>query len=172
MKIRGQEVLDRRHRLMRRVVIDSETGCWNWHGGMRGGYGSLCVGSRSDGTRRTMRAHRYAYEVFVGSIPPLLEVCHKCDNRKCCNPHHLFLGTRQENMADRDAKGRNKVMRGEAHGQAKLREVDVVSMRRLRAKGLLFREIAERFFVSKKTAIQAVKGELWAHVPSPPEVQP
>jgi hypothetical protein len=97
-----------------------------------------------------------------------MDVCHRCDNPACINPDHLFSGTRKENMDDRDSKGRNRPGRGEAVGTSKLTEVDVISMRRLRQKGLTFDSIAQRFGVAKKTALQAIKGEQWAHVPPPP----
>ena len=77
-----------------------ETGCHEWQAGeARGGYGKF----QNDG--KTITAHRFAYSQFVGEIGDL-HVLHKCDNRKCVNPDHLFLGTIQDNMKDRDAKGR------------------------------------------------------------------
>lgn len=81
-------------------TLDSN-GCWNWERRLRrNGYGSLSVNYKN------ISAHRMAYEVFVGRIPDSLCVCHKCDNRRCINPDHLFLGTRKDNMQDCKAKGR------------------------------------------------------------------
>ena len=150
------------------VRIDAETGCWNWLGTARGGYGRLTAGSRADGSRRSVSAHRYSYEAFCGPVPDRMEVCHRCDNRACVNPAHLFTGTKQDNTDDREAKGRNNHVVGEKIGTSKLTDIAVVSARRLRAKGWTFQAIADRFGVSKKTAMSAVKGELWRHTPAPP----
>lgn len=71
------------------------------------GYGVI----RSD-DGRTMLAHRAAYAVLVGPIPPGMHVLHSCDNPPCCNPQHLRVGTHEDNMRDRDVRGRT--LRGDA----------------------------------------------------------
>jgi len=81
--------------------IDKRTGCWNWVGYINeGGYG-VCY-CRSD----HHRVHRLSYTLYRGSIGDGLCVCHTCDNRRCFNPDHLFLGTHQDNMDDMTKKGR------------------------------------------------------------------
>ena len=86
-----------------RYKIDENTGCWEWTYGISSkGYGFF------HHLGRKHYAHRAAYSHFVGPIPEGLMVLHKCDNRKCMNPFHLFIGTAQDNSDDMVAKGRNK----------------------------------------------------------------
>jgi hypothetical protein len=90
--------------------------CWLIGGaGYRNGYGRLLVGSRADGSRREILAHRFSWEMLNGPIPDGLHVCHRCDAdypsgdttyRRCVRPDHLFLGTHADNMRDMTVKKR------------------------------------------------------------------
>ena len=160
-------------RIKMNVVVRPWTGCWEWKGRKERGYGRTIIGSRKDGTRKTIAAHRLSYETFVGPIPDGMEVCHKCDNPCCVNPDHLFVGTRQDNIDDRESKHRNNPPKGSSNGRAKLSEADVLSARLERAqKNISFQKLADKYGVSKKTIQNAIKGRTWrfvAYMPEPPK---
>lgn len=157
-------------RLIRHMAVNKTSGCWEWIGSKRNGYGRMIIGSRTDGTRKSVSAHRVAYELKHGEIPDGMEVCHKCDNPCCVNPDHLFVGTRKDNMADREAKGRNIVFTGEEQTRSKLTKKAVKDARWERAyKGTSYQMLADRYGVSKKTMQNAIKGITWKCVPYMPE---
>jgi hypothetical protein len=82
--------------------VDRSGDCWIWTSSIRGksGYGAFKV----DG--KVLNAHRFSYELFVGPIPEGDLICHTCDNRRCVNPSHLFVGTYKDNHSDGVNKGR------------------------------------------------------------------
>ena len=160
-------------RLKKNIKVNSSTGCWEWQGVKRCGYGRTIIGSRKDGTRKSISAHRLAYIVWKGDIPNGYEVCHKCDNPCCINPDHLFVGTRQDNIDDRERKGRNVIKTGEENQNAKLTK-DSVTEARLEhvVNGVSFQKLADKYGVNKKTIMNAVKGVTWGcvnYMPTPPQ---
>lgn len=142
-------------KFMKKVSPEPNTGCWLWFGAHhKDGYGSFSYKGRNQ------VAHRVGYELHCGEIPAGMNVCHRCDNRACVNPDHLFLGTHQENIADRNAKGRQS--RGETHGTAKLTERDVLAIRRL--SGRSQREMARDFGVTRSAIQSILRGDVWVNV--------
>lgn len=89
-----------------RVLVGSADDCWLWQGSVRNnGYGQL---QRRAICKIPLKAHRVAWELTNGSIPDGVYVLHRCDNRRCCNPSHLFLGTGLDNINDMVSKGRSR----------------------------------------------------------------
>lgn len=162
-------MVDLQERLLSHIKINEATGCWEWQGSKRNGYGRTIVGSRTDGTRKSVSAHRVSYELVYGEIPNGMEVCHKCDNRCCVNPAHLFIGTHQDNINDRESKGRNNPPKGEANPKAKLTESMVLEIREKRLQGVSFGKLAKEYGVCKRTIQDVVSVKHWAHLPEPPK---
>jgi len=142
-----------------KVDIRGANDCWIWRGGFSNGYGSFRMNGRAHAS------HRVAWELENGPILGDLCVCHKCDTRACCNPNHLFLGTRAENNADRDAKDRRIAVRGEQAGRAKLTNKQVVEIRHLYASGdISQRKLATMFNITHSTIGAIVRREHWVHI--------
>lgn len=129
--------------------------CWEWTGYGHDGYGRV-YRTTEHGVFR--RSHRFAWYVTNGPIPEGMFVCHRCDNRKCCNPSHLFLGSAADNNSDRDRKGRTRVVRGLEHANAKLSDADVLEIRRLRASGVKSAVLAKQFGVRQATIAHIARG--------------
>ena len=93
-------------RFWQKVDKNTASGCWEWRSSIRGnGYGAFFTHLQPEG-RKAHAAHRYSWSLINGDIPKGLWVLHKCDNRICVNPDHLFLGDRIDNMKDCASKGR------------------------------------------------------------------
>ncbi len=142
-----------------KVAIGPDDQCWLWLGAVkRNGYGD--AQSRKLGVQS---AHRLAYTFAIGPIPNGICVCHRCDVKLCCNPHHLFPGTRAENNRDRTAK--NRQARGSDNGNAQLTEWLVKDMRKRYATGkyTVYR-LADMFYISIPVAYTILAGKAWKHV--------
>lgn len=131
------------------------SGCWLWVGGYHGNRGCITDDSPKQKTRS---AYRVAYELYKGPIGPGLCVCHTCDTPECVNPAHLWLGTTQENTADRDRKGRQWHPVGELQGGSKLTWQQVAD---IRADKRPASKIAESFGISQATVSRILNGIGW-----------
>lgn len=147
-----------------KVDIRGPDECWLWTASrcsLTDGppYGAA---SRGDGSGRMELAHRRAYSLAVGSVPSPLHVCHDCDTTLCCNPRHLFAGTRQGNMDDMVAKGRSPS--GERNHAAKLTPERVRLIREALAAGRPQSAIGLEFGVTHSVVSNIKTGVLWRHV--------
>ena len=129
---------------------------------MNDGYGVFS--SKWTGERINTLAHRKSWELYRGPIPDGLFVCHKCDNRMCVNPDHLFLGTNQDNMDDMYRKGRGHKAKGEDTGRAKLTDENVRQIRAMLDSGIGSRKIAPMYGVTWGLIQHIKKGRTWRHV--------
>jgi hypothetical protein len=129
--------------------------CHPWIGATAVGYGRIAAGGKRG---LVLGAHRLTYELFIGPIPDGLWVLHRCDNRRCCNPSHLFLGTHLQNMRDMRRKGRSN--RGGRNPNAKLLDSDVLVIWNLKGKELQ-RVTARKFGVTRQAVGDIQSGRGW-----------
>ena len=145
-----------------RYVIRSEDpeACWDWIGATdRQGYGVLHAQANFERRRSIRTINIVSYEKYIGAIPIGLFVLHKCDNPRCSNPRHLFLGTQQQNMADMVRKGRSA--RHERHSQAKITMAEAREIRRLSTECRSYRSIGRMFDISHGTVKAIVQNKTW-----------
>jgi hypothetical protein len=138
--------------------------CWIWPGGRdKDGYGFISVRAPKSTTHKT---HRLSYEIFTGLVPEGLCVCHYCDNPPCCNPDHLWLGTKRDNNQDRSLKGRTVTRNssGENNPRAILTKEDVLFLRGVgkpkKREG--WEALSKLFGVSESSIRKVLNGTTWA----------
>ena len=151
--------------------VNKNGDCWEWDSCMRSGYGAFKLNGKS------VSAHRISWIMANGDIPDGMGILHKCNNRCCVNPAHLYVGTQKDNVRDAIAIGAHKMFTavdaikayrsrpiGSRVGPSKLTENDVRKIRTLRDGGLTYRKIAGFYGIDHTTVISLIKGETWGHV--------
>ena len=141
-------------------------GCWEWCASKSsGGYGTFRI------ARKSVAAHRMAWHLINGDIPIGLCVLHKCDNKACVKPSHLFLGTQQDNIEDMVKKGRSRRcgnatvdIRGEQNWNADLTENEIKEIREAYARGVRQQVLAETYQTTQSNISHIVRRVNWAHV--------
>lgn len=139
--------------ILANTKLDPATGCRVWLGGLVNGYGQVYWKGKC------RRVHRVVWELAHGCSPGLLDVLHTCDNKPCCEPIHLFLGTQQDNIEDCIAKGRK--------APGKLAEAQVAEIKRLLAAGETQERIASAYGVNQSAISHIALDKHWKHVPWP-----
>lgn len=172
--------------------FDDREKCWEWPRSKnpQTGYGQ--INRYENGRHKVYTAHRISFSAHFGDIPDGLQVLHRCDNKPCINPSHLFLGTQLDNMADMMEKGRGnhtgakvhwtktypekvkrgndhpskakpeKWKRGSGHYASKITEADVIE---IRGSTETLLRLSERFGISQSALSAIKKRKTWAHLP-------
>lgn len=147
------------NRFEEKIEMVTESGCWIWMGSAYpSGYGCMELNGSATPT------HRISWELYRGEIPAGLFVLHHCDTPACCNPHHLFLGTNQDNMTDMKNKGRGKpapIVLGEKNPSSKLTAVQIV---RIRKDNRSQTTIAKQYGVTQSNVSLIKRGLSWKHL--------
>lgn len=145
---------------IKKKVKVSENGCWEWQGSLKTtGYSQIVAFGKPQ------CGHRVSYKVFRGDIPKDLWVLHSCDNRKCVNPDHLFLGNGKENHFDMTIKGRSNYAKNEKSGHAKLTKNQVLEARKLYETGLYGCSVlSKKYGVTSRTIWCAIKNITWKDI--------
>lgn len=143
------------------MKVNKTDTCWLWLGFLNhDGYGRV---GPLKGVHTGMRAHKMAWQLAHGPVPPGLELMHTCDVRACVNPGHLRLGTHAENMADMTAKGRGP--KGEDFPDSIMTEEKVLEMRKRREKtGEPYHVLGQAFGISMTQARAICLRIQWRHV--------
>jgi len=160
----GQHNIDYVRSFWIKVDKKSDDECWEWKASFfRGnGYGLFWYNGKK------ISAHRFSYFIHNGEIPNGLYVCHHCDNHKCVNPKHLFLGTALDNERDKMSKSRQAS--GKKNGQAgtkawsnKLSEKDIIDIRNIYAsKQMSQKDLSIKYGVANGTISRIVNKVRWA----------
>ena len=139
-----------------------EDKCWEWQGSFRrGGYGQFSI--TKNGICLNFSASRLSF-VLTNGFAGQKVVCHKCDNPKCVNPKHLFLGTPKDNTQDMLAKNRHISQKGSEHHKSVFTEKQVICIRQEHANGLSLAELAKKYKTKRPYIYDLVHRRRWKHI--------
>lgn len=155
-----EDQIERLRQSYERYVIRNKEGCWAWKSSPSKPYGSLQYG----GKYTSIGAHRASYILHIGDIPEGMFVCHTCDNRRCTNPAHLFIGTPTDNVRDMYKKERNRICKGEEAGASKLKENQVREIKELLNNKITLQKISDRYGVDIITIFDIKHNKTWKHL--------
>lgn len=147
-----------------KVAVSDIEDCWEWQaGGNSKGYGTYYFNSK------VSMAHRVA--AFLAGLVPTVAaptnkkvsgfVLHKCDNRRCCNPRHFFIGTYTDNQNDMVAKGRQKLHKGSSNSEAKFTDTEIAHIRTAHASGAKQKDLAKLYKVHPTTIHYVVRNRTY-----------
>jgi hypothetical protein len=165
---------DEVRRFWSKVAIKDSNSCWEWTAGLFDkGYGAFWRNIR----KANVHASNFSFELHCGPVPKGMHVCHRCDNRKCVKPSHLFLGTPKDNALDMIKKKRHQhgashwakkkpelIQKGKRVWNSKLTDDAVREARALRNAGAKISDIAKKLGVNAWTIHNAIIGKTWGHV--------
>lgn len=147
--------------ILRRISVNS-AGCFEWIQDCVGEYGGFYI--RAAGRMHSIKAHRLSWLVFRGPIPAGLMILHRCNNKQCVNPSHLYIGTNTDNMRDASRDGLLVATFGERNGASKLTADCVSRIRGRIAGGESARSIAKSLGIAPQTVNDIRNRITWKHV--------
>ena len=141
---------------------ETHGGCWIWLAGENPkGYGIFTLSEH--GKKETIYAHRYSWQIKYGrKLPTVVLVCHKCDNPRCVNPDHMFIGNASDNIEDMCNK--NRQSRGEQINTCKLSEEKVKQIRAAHTRGISVKDLSALYQVSTANIYCIIKKSTWKHI--------
>lgn len=160
-----QHLLEKlKEKILSKIKKDEKTGCWEWQDKTEpNGYARVFMAPYR------WPVHRAACWIFKGPFPQEAFICHTCDNRKCCNPDHLYVGSHKSNMEDMKKRGRYRGVppppcKGEDCKWAKITERQAIMILELYALYPTVAGIAKVTGIHRKTISDIVNGNSWRHI--------
>lgn len=158
---RSKEKISMENKFWSFVDKKDTNNCWEWKGILyKQGYGRFYHHSTSE-----RKAHRISFIIHFGEILKEVVICHRCNNRKCVNPNHLYSGTHMDNMKDLQ---NSNILKGENNPASKLTEDIILKIRNeYKSKKISMYSMANKYDVSQTLISKIICGYVWKHVGGP-----